>query len=118
MATNGNPRTDDAGALEFGLLSGTTNLAHTLFNSPRQVSDDIETRVFASLIRTLIGARTENKLAVFGLIGREAAACADRRRRQIYADCLWVAAETGLTELVGTVTITDTLMAAFTGRAE
>jgi hypothetical protein len=80
--------------------------------------DDIETRIFASLTRVLIGAPTENRLAVFGLIGREAAASADRRRRQIYADCLWLADEIGLTELVGAVTVTDALMTAFNGRAE
>jgi hypothetical protein len=80
--------------------------------------DDIETATFASLIRVLERAPIENKLAVFGLIGREAAVYADIRRRQIYADCLWLADETGLTELLGIVTVTDALMTAFNGRAE
>jgi hypothetical protein len=77
--------------------------------------DDIETRMFAALTRVLEQAPIERKLGVLTLIGREAAACANIRRQRLFDDCQWLAEQTGLIAIVGAVTVTDTLMAAFEG---
>jgi hypothetical protein len=79
--------------------------------------DDDETATFASLIRVLECGPIENKVAVFGLICRTAAAGADARRQQYIDDCWWLAEQLGLVTLVGTVTVQDVLSTAFNREA-
>jgi hypothetical protein len=79
----------------------------------RHAPTDIETATFASLIRVLEQAPIENKLAVFGLIGRTAAESAAIRRQRLVDDCWWLADRCGLIDLLGRATVQDALADAF-----
>jgi hypothetical protein len=76
---------------------------------------DPQVRSYASLVRVLEAAPLHNKLPVFGLIARTAAADTVAIRQQYVDDVWWLAEQTGLVTLLGTVPVQDVLASAFGG---
>jgi hypothetical protein len=75
--------------------------------------DDPEASIFASWVRVIEDAPTQNRLVLFGMMAADACACADATRQQLIDDLLEVAGEMGLVDLIGIVAVRDTLMVAF-----
>ena len=69
--------------------------------------------MYASLCRVLEGAPAENKLPVFGLMARTAAADTAAYRQQMIDDLWHVATDFGLVDLLGVGAVQEALMAAF-----
>lgn len=79
----------------------------------RHTEDDLAVALYASLTRVLEQAPIENKIGVFSLMARSAAAEAIAFR-QTQVDLLWhVAVGIGLPNLIGTATVQDALASAF-----
>jgi hypothetical protein len=70
---------------------------------------------YASLTRVIKSAPVENKLPVFGLMARTAAADAAAYRQQMIDDLWFVAGDLGLVAMIGTATAQNTLAIAFAG---
>ena len=78
--------------------------------------EELQVRVYASLVRVIERAPVENKLAVFSLMAREAGReVAAFRQRQV--DDLWMIADaTGLLSIFGSTMVQDALAVGFGGQ--
>ena len=85
---------------------------------PADFADDrAQVALYASLSRAIEGAPAENKLAVFGLMARTAAADTAVYRQQMIDGLWFVADHLGLVELLGVVAVQDALLVPFGGGA-
>jgi hypothetical protein len=72
---------------------------------------------YASLSRIIESAPVENKMRVFGLMAKTAAADAAAYRQQMIEDLWYVAGDVGLVTMLGTTSVQATLARAFDGVA-
>jgi hypothetical protein len=102
----------------MNVYASPTDFATTNITWPADFADDrAQIAIYASLTRVIEGAPVENKLAVFGLMARTAAADAAVYRQQMIDGLWFVADDLGLVTLVGTTTVQAALAAAFDGGA-
>ena len=95
-----------------------TDFATTNITCPADFADDrAQVAMYASLCRVLEGAPAENKLPVFGLMARTAAADTAAYRQQMIDGLWFVADDLGLVDLLGVVAVQDALLVAFGGGA-
>lgn len=73
--------------------------------------------MYASLSRIIESAPVENKMRVFGLMAKTAAADAAVYRQQMIEDLWYVAGDVGLVTMLGTTSVQATLARAFDGVA-
>ena len=91
-----------------------TDFATTNITCSADFPDDrAQVAMYASLCRVLERAPAENKLPVFGLMARTAAADAAAYRQQMIDGLWFVADHLGLVELLGVVAVQDALLVAF-----
>ena len=91
---------------------GNRNLAHG-YNAADIEADRAQVAMFASLCRVIESAPVQNKLLVFGMMARTAAADAAAYRLQVIDDLWEVANDLGLVTLFGVTSVQDALTAAF-----
>jgi hypothetical protein len=72
---------------------------------------------YAILCRVIAGARVQNKLAVFGMMARDAVDDVAAYRQQAIGELWEVATSLGLVDLFGITSVQDVLAAAFAGDA-
>jgi hypothetical protein len=102
----------------MNVYASPTDFATTDITRPADFADDrAQVAMYASLTRVIEGAPVENKLAVFGLMARTAAADTAVYRQQMIDDLWFVADDLGLVTLVGATTVQATIAAAFDGGA-
>ena len=83
------------------------------FQIPLPTREQFDIAMYASLTRVLLRAPVENRLAVFAMMARMAAADLAERRQQ-YIDDLWeVARNTGLIDLLGATAVQAALSSEF-----
>ena len=83
------------------------------FSIPLPTREQFDIAMYASLMRVLLQAPVENRLAVFAMMARMAADDLIERRQQ-YVDDLWdVAEETGLVRLLGITAVQEVLSVEF-----
>jgi len=80
-------------------------------------ADRIQVAMYASLCRVIESAPVQNKLVVFGMMARTAAADAAAYRQQVIDDLWEVANDLGLVTLFGVTSVQDVLATAFAGDA-
>jgi hypothetical protein len=96
-----------------------TDFATTDITCPTDFADDrAQVAMYASLTRVIEGAPVENKLAVFCLMARTAAADTAVYRQQIMNDLWHLADDLGLVTLVGATTVQASIAAAFDGGSQ
>jgi hypothetical protein len=102
----------------MNVYASPTDFATTNTTWPADLADDrAQVAMYASLCRVIEGAPVENKLAVFGLMARTAAADTAVYRQQMIDDLWFVADDLGLVTLVGATSVQAALAAAFDGGA-
>jgi hypothetical protein len=79
--------------------------------------DELEVRMFASLLRALELAPAENKLKIFHFMCRTAADEIAIRRQQAIDDLWAIAQDTGLVATFGNAMVQDALSGGFGGDA-
>jgi hypothetical protein len=80
-------------------------------------ADKEQVAIYASLCRVIECASIQNKLGVFGMMARTAAADASTFRQQVIDDLWLVAGDLGLVALVGVTSVQEVLSTAFAGDA-
>jgi hypothetical protein len=80
-------------------------------------ADKEQVAIYASLCRVIECAPIQNKLGVFGMMARTAAADASTFRQQVIDDLWLVAGDLGLVALVGVTSVQEVFSTAFAGDA-
>jgi hypothetical protein len=102
----------------MNVYASPTDFATTRTTWPVDFADDrAQVAMYASLTCVIEGAPVENKLAVFGLMARTAAADTAVYRQQMIDDLWFVADDLGLVTLVGATNVQAAIAAAFDGGA-
>jgi hypothetical protein len=98
----------------MNVYASPTDFATTNTTWPADFADNrAQVALFASLCRILEEAPAKNKLPVFGLMARTAAADTAAYRQQMIDDLWHVAGDLGLVDLLGVGAVQEALMAAF-----
>ena len=84
-------------------------------DAPDIEADRAQVAIYASLCRVIEGAPVQNKLVVFGMMARAAAADVSAVRQQAIDDLWFVADNLGLVALVGVTSVQEALATAFAG---
>jgi hypothetical protein len=104
--------------LQMNIYASPTDFATTDITCPTDFADDrAQVAMYASLTRVIEGAPVENKLAVFCLMARTAAADTALYRQQMVDDLWHLADDLGLVTLVGANNVQAAIAVAFDGGA-